>query len=149
MARLKTCFKCNSEKPIDQFYKHAGMADGHLNKCKACTKADVSKHRADNIDKVREYDRQRAKLPHRVKAAAEQTRKWRDEDARRLKAHNAVARALRNGTLNHKPCEWPGCTREDSYAHHEDYDKPLEVIFYCQPHHKKRHAELRRLGKEP
>lgn len=38
---MKICFKCNSEKPITDFYKHPRMLDGHLNKCKTCTKKDT------------------------------------------------------------------------------------------------------------
>jgi ribosomal protein S27AE len=35
------------------------------------------------------------------------------------------------------------CGNEKSLAHHEDYDKPLDVMWLCQPCHKQRHKELK------
>ena len=140
MVRSKECFKCKAVKPLDEFYKHDRMGDGHLNKCKQCAKNDVAKHREENLEKIRQYDRERAKRPERIKACLQVNRAWRQADKRRGAAHNAVARAVRLGRLTPEPCERCGC--EKSLAHHEDYDKPLEVVWLCQPCHKQRHKEI-------
>ena len=137
---MKTCFKCNIPQPLTEFYKHNQMADGFLSKCKSCTKLDANKHRADNLEKVREYDRERSKYPHRVELHREQTKMWRSADKRRAKCHRAVAYAIKTGKLTRVPCV--RCEEVKSLAHHENYDEPLNVVWLCQPCHKQRHKEL-------
>lgn len=67
----KQCFKCLVTKPLDFFYKHKQMADGHLNKCKECNKKDVSNNYRENIDHYKKYEKLRMNLEHRVKARKE------------------------------------------------------------------------------
>ena len=143
---MKTCFKCNTTQPLTEFYKHNAMADGFLNKCRSCTKKEATKHRNKNLEKVREYDRERAKHPERRKANVELNRAWRNEDKRRIQCHNAVSRAIKSGELVRSSCI--KCGDVNSLAHHEDYDKPLEVIWFCQPCHMQRHKEINKLLKE-
>lgn len=140
---MKTCFKCNVQKPLTDFYKHPAMADGHVNKCKECNKKDVLEHRLKNIKRIREYDKERSKHPERAKLHLEVNQAWRNQDKRRSKCHNAVAKAIKSGELVRSPCS--KCGDVKSLAHHEDYDKPLEVIWFCQPCHKQRHKEINEL----
>lgn len=140
---MKTCFKCNVQKPLTDFYKHSMMADGYVNKCKECNKNDVFEHRLKNIERIRQYDKDRSKNPQRKKANVEINKVWRNEDKRRVQCHSAVAKAIRSGELVRSPCI--KCGDVKSLAHHEDYDKPLEVIWFCQPCHKQRHKEINQL----
>jgi hypothetical protein len=126
---MKVCFKCGVTRPREDFYKNPRMADGRMGKCKQCTKDDVHANRIKNLERIREYDRNRAKNPKRqahIKA-------WRQADVRRTRCHNAVARAVRSGRLTPTPCVQCGC--EKTVAHHPDYNKPLDVVWLCQPCH--------------
>lgn len=138
---FKICFKCQLEKPLTEFYKHKQMADGHLNKCKICAKNDVSKHRLENIDSIRQYDRQRGKLKNRREKAALLISKWRLENPQRRAAHIAVGNAVRDGRLIPWPCMLCGNKAE---AHHPDYSRPLDVVWLCPPHHKQAHAMVKK-----
>lgn len=58
----KVCRLCGKRKPIDDFYTHGNMADGHLSKCKDCTKAYVKQLRDADLDKNRERERVQYRL---------------------------------------------------------------------------------------
>jgi len=133
----KNCFKCLFEKPLKAFYKHSGMADGHLNKCKECAKSDASKHRQENLERIRSYDRTRSSNPQRISAQVKTTATYRAKYPQRSKANAIVNRATRKGILKKQPCWVCGA---DAIAHHPDYSRPLDVVWLCQPHHKQTHA---------
>lgn len=56
-------------------------------------------------------------------------------------AHDVVYQAKKKGLLVPQPCE--RCGARNVHAHHEDYDKPLEVLWLCPSHHRVRHSEMR------
>jgi len=153
-SKNKVCFRCGKEKPFIDFYKHPRMADGHLNKCKTCTKKDVSGNYRKNIEHYTEYEKTRMHLPHRVKAREEyaQTeqgkitgnkakRKYAARNPEKQKATCAVNNAVRDGRLQKLPCKNCG-SKKRVHGHHDDYSKPLDVIWLCPRCHKEYHRQM-------
>lgn len=115
--------------------------DGHLNKCRECTKEDVRVHRIRNPEKIREYEARRNKLPQRIASARRHTDEWAERHPEWRHAHYMVNNAVRDGKLS-KPSVCDVCGREGRlHAHHYDYSKPLEVIWVCPKCHRDIHAE--------
>lgn len=154
---MKECFKCGKEKPLSDFYKHSQMADGHLNKCKKCAKKDVAKHREENLDEIRAYDRKRGSLPHRIalrddyqKTAAGKiagdnaNRKYKERHPNKRAAHLLLGYAIKAGKIIKESCSICGSIYR-IHGHHEDYCKPLDVIWLCPKHHSELHKKLREI----
>lgn len=153
---MKKCFKCNEVKELTEFYKHAQMLDGHLNKCKACNKKDTKENTAKNRDYYLAYDKKRANLPHRVKQRLEYStsergrlmgnkakRNYTLRNPNKKIAARMVNNAIRDNRLQKLPCIHCG---KKAQAHHPDYSKPLDVIWLCSKHHAEEHKRLRALG---
>ena len=137
----KTCRDCGIEQPLSEFYLHPKMSDGHLNKCKTCVKSRIERHRKTNIDRIRGYDRSRSNLPHRVAQRQIGTRRRRLASPDAYRAQSLIANAVRSGILLQEPCM--RCGRIDHvHAHHEDYSKPMEIIWLCPVCHRERHRGL-------
>lgn len=149
-TQFKRCFKCLCELPLEAFYKHSKMNDGRLNKCIQCTKRDVSEHRQNNLEKIRAYDKLRSSMPHRVAARKEYAKtdsfkvshlkansKYRADHPKRYIAKNILNAAVRDKKVTPEPCFICG---EKAEAHHPDYDRPLDVVWLCDTHHKQAHA---------
>jgi len=136
--RSKKCIRCSRDLAESEFYVHAAMADGRLNKCKECCRSDAVANRRSKVDYYRSYDRMRLNSPRRKGSLIEKQRKYRSSHPQKVAARQAVKRAVAAGRLERMPCEV--CGNFDSEAHHEDYSKPLVVKWLCRVHHLMEHG---------
>ena len=65
-----------------------------------------------------------------------------EERQRRIKCRSITNHAIRDGKLTRMPCE--KCGELPSEAHHENYDKPLDVRWLCPRHHRDIHKRYGR-----
>ena len=93
--------------------------------------ADPQRH----LERMREY----AKTPAGKAARLRANRAYRQRRSDRLRAHNAVAKAILRGKMVPWPvCALPECSHKPE-AHHPDYSNPLGVVWLCPSHHKQAH----------
>lgn len=138
---MKTCFKCHTTKSLTEFYKHSEMADGHLNKCKECTKKDVSDryYSPEAHSKIVAYERSRFKDPHRKALINEYQRRRRSRNRKDI-TRSRTQRAVKRGTITKLPCEVCGNTKSE--AHHTDYNDAFSVRWLCFKHHRELHGQI-------
>jgi hypothetical protein len=100
-------------------------------------------YRLKNGDRLRaykrKYDSQRYKLYKDHELA--RRRAWDVRNPDKAKAHRALNYAIRQGKVEKLGCLV--CGNPKSHAHHEDYDKPLQVIWLCALHHSAHHVRDR------
>lgn len=76
-----------------------------------------------------------------VEARMAWKQKYRSENTIRRKAHYTINNLVRSGKISPLPCEQ--CGNINTEAHHEDYNKPLDVVWLCRQCHRLRHREIR------
>ena len=69
------------------------------------------------------------------------------EDREKYLARKAVEYRVKTGDLVKQPCA--RCGGDNVQAHHEDYSKPLDVIWLCPKDHKARHREMKEAAGKP
>lgn len=136
----KQCFKCGRILDIKEFYPHKEMKDGHLGKCKDCTKRDVFIRSRQKTDQIKEYEKARSQTEKRKQSRRFYVAKYNKEHPERLAINHRVARAIKSGKILKPECCSICGKKGKTVAHHHDYSKPLDVIFVCQSCHKRIHA---------
>ncbi len=122
----RICSRCKMVIPIVNFSRdNKSKAGGYQRTCTPCYALIARKRRAEGRMKEPTYTERLNKL-----------RRYRQEHPEKAKAHSLVASAIRKGALTRQPCH---CGNPRSEAHHEDYSKPLDVIWLCRKHHGEHH----------
>lgn len=150
----KECFVCKKTLPIDCFYKHPQMADGHVGKCKECNKEHVRENRKKNQQYYITYDRFRYMRPERaadvkkrsaesekrnVESVRKRRKKYIDSNQEKRAAHNLVNSRL----VKEKPSTCSRCGNGGRiHGHHHDYSKPLDVTWLCSRCHGLAHRAI-------
>lgn len=146
---VKKCFKCGKKKNINEFYKHPQMADGYFGKCKECANSYQCQWEKDNYEKVRirkhNYQKTYYKMWYakngrkRKKDYNKIIEKWQKDNAEKVVVQRKMRHAVKMKIIS-KPTICSNCGDERKIlAHHEDYSKPLEVVWLCYSCHKKTH----------
>ena len=128
----KFCPACKTKKPLHDFDKASGRPSSYQTECRECHKIrakayyEAIKSDPEKLEKRRAYYRKKEK----------KRRKERKNDPAWIKmraAHTVINGMVTGGWMTPKPCEI--CGKEKTEAHHDDYDKPLEVRWLCRSHH--------------
>ena len=149
----KQCRRCLEVKSIDNFYVHPNMEDGHLNICKACKTKDQKDLYYKDVEASRLKERIRGRTEHK-KAILKKShskpemrekliinkKRWADANKDKRKAQWKAIHSVKSGKIERKElCE--DCGDKAFAMHHEDYSKPLDVVWLCTGCHGKRHRK--------
>ena len=70
--------------------------------------------------------------------------KWGPGDAAKSKARSITKQYVKSSVLKKYPCRDCGALKVE--AHHEDYSKPLEIIWLCKRCHARLHLKQKELA---
>lgn len=132
----KTCTRCQRERVFDAFYRNPLTRDGRASWCKDCERArDRAPYRAARPD-----------VGEKAQKRYRQSERYRELNRERLRQRGAkiLAREAVNAAIRYGRMRRPGaCDRCRAsvrvHGHHEDYGKPLEVLWLCARCHTDQH----------
>lgn len=147
----KYCKTCNTYKLFSEFSPHRNGSHNLYSSCKDCHSKQVLK-RYHKLNEDPEYNK---KILEEARLRSQEARldplyvrpsnkkyviRNNNKNPEKLKARQAIDRGTRNGSIAKLPCVI--CGDIQSEGHHEDYSKPLEVIWLCRIHHMEIHRKF-------
>lgn len=140
MEKFKICTKCKCKKiaNLTNFKPGKKTKDKLSSWCRKC-KQELDreysrKYRKDNPE-WKKMDNKK-NLPLQRKLVREYQRKF----PKRVIANRKANAMKKSGKIKQENCIV--CGSEKSVMHHPNYDKPCEIIWLCQLHHKQLHAGI-------
>ena len=159
VEELKFCIKCKIKKTLNKFSKNKNNKDGYQNWCKDCRKKYEKKYYEKHRDKILKYSK-KYNMKHckeRRKKHQKYNEKHRDELNKKYKEYKIknpekvkARRDLSNAIRDKKIIKPDKCSKCDGNfykieGHHEDYNKPFDIIWLCKSCHKEIHNEKREM----
>ena len=133
----KQCKRCLQIKSTVEFNRHSIKKDNLCIYCKSCVKKKAAEFYQKNREKLIKQVISYKKTEKGKESRKNANRKWRRQNPQKANAHVKVKKAIDKGKIIRQPCCICGKYAE---AHHEDYSKPLEVVWLCKRHHLEYHA---------
>lgn len=121
---MKLCGGCNTEKPFAEFNRNRAKKDGYQNWCRACLNPISTAWKKTPIGR----------------ASVSRTQKHVKRNPKTRKAQQVVSGQVKRGKMTRQPC--CVCNQPNADAHHEDYSRPLDLVWLCDKHHKQRHVAI-------
>lgn len=131
---IAPCPKCGAERHLVK----GGIFNGKVRFRPSCNSCERERIPTTNLERKRALA---AEYRKKAGGSAAYNKRWKSRNQEKARAHKIVETRLRYGKLSKQPCERCGAT-DLVHAHHDDYSKPLEVMWLCPLHHKERHREL-------
>ncbi len=137
----KVCSVCKIKKELNYFPKSRVGSFGCEGRCRECDNKRRQKFYAE-VESKKITKETRSLINHKRYVDNINWYKTRKSESIKTKARAIANRAIKNGLIKLKYfCEECGEINKRIEKHHNDYSKPLEVIFLCSKCHHKRHVK--------
>lgn len=164
MENTRICTICKIEKSYDCFYKSKKGKNGHAEQCKLCRLAKDREYYKNNPEiclakhqrwakrnpksilknQRAYYHRNKERILEKLRESRkgngyQHTKAYRKRNREKIECHNFVRLAVKFGHLK-RPDFCEKCKNNcKPHAHHNDYTKPLDVVWLCRKCHAEEH----------